>query len=101
MRPAGLAAVRRAEVDGTWASAYAGSATIEVPADLAAALEANAAAQAMFERLSSANRYSVLYRVTTAKRSETRRSRIERFVTMLARGETIHPQSESAHKAKQ
>lgn len=101
MRPAGLAAVRRAEADGTWARAYAGSATVEVPADLAAALEANPAAQAMFERLSSANRYSVLYRVTTAKRSETRRSRIERFVTMLARGETIHPQGEKAPKAKQ
>jgi len=46
MRPAGLAAVRRAEADGTWASAYAGSATMEVPADLAAALEANPAARA-------------------------------------------------------
>ena len=100
MRPAGLAAVRRAEADGTWASAYASSATIEVPADLAAALKANPAAQAMFERLSSANRYAVLYRVTIAKRRETRRSRIERFVTMLARGETIHSQGENAHKAK-
>jgi uncharacterized protein YdeI (YjbR/CyaY-like superfamily) len=101
MRPAGLAAVRRAEADGTWASAYAGSATIEVPADLAAALEANPAAQAMFARLSSANRYAVLYRVTTAKRRETRRSRVERLVTMLARGETIHPQPDNARKAKQ
>jgi uncharacterized protein YdeI (YjbR/CyaY-like superfamily) len=100
MRPGGLAAVRRAETDGTWASAYAGSATIEVPADLAAALGANPAAQAMFERLSSANRYAILYRVTTAKRSETRRSRIERFVTMLARGETLHPQPDAAHKAR-
>lgn len=101
MRPAGLAAVKRAEADGTWASAYAGSATIEVPADLAAALQANPAAQAMFERLSSANRYSVLYRVTTAKRSETRRSRVDRFVTMLARGETPHPQAAHAPKATQ
>lgn len=101
MRPTGLAAVRRAEADGAWAGAYAGSATIEVPADLAAALEANPAAQAMFERLSSANRYALLYRVTTAKRSETRRSRVERFVTMLARGETIHPQPENARRARQ
>jgi hypothetical protein len=31
------------------------------------------------------------YRVTAAKRREARRSRIEQFVTMLARGETIHP----------
>jgi uncharacterized protein YdeI (YjbR/CyaY-like superfamily) len=101
MRPAGLAAVRRAEADGTWASAYPGSATIEVPADLAAALEANPAAHAMFARLNSANRYAVLYRVTTAKRSETRRSRIERFVAMLARGETLHAQPETARKAEE
>lgn len=101
MRPAGLAAVRRAEADGSWAGAYAGSATIEVPDDLAAALEANPAAEAMFARLSRANRYAVLYRVTTAKRSETRRSRIERLVTMLARGETLHPQPEYERTAKQ
>lgn len=99
MRPAGLAAVRRAEADGTWAGAYAGPATIEVPADLAAALEASPAAKAMFARLNSANRYAVLYRVTTAKRSETRRNRIERFVAMLARGETLHPQGEKARTA--
>ncbi len=77
------------------------SATIAVPVDLAAALEANPAAQAMFERLSSANRYVVLYRMTTAKRSETRRSRVERFVAMLARGERTHPQPETARRAWQ
>lgn len=101
MRPAGLAAVRRAEADGTWAAAYAGSATIEVPADLAAALEANPAAQATFSGLNSANRYAVLYRVTTARRRETRRSRIAQLVAMLARGETIHPQHDKASRAKQ
>ncbi len=46
----------------------------------------------MFERLSRQNRYAVLYRVTTAKRPETRQRRIEQFVEMLARGETVHPQ---------
>lgn len=92
MHPAGLAAVEQAKADGRWEGAYAGQATMEVPSDLAAALEARPAAKAMFERLSSANRYSVLYRVTTARRAETRRRRIEQFVAMLARGETIHPQ---------
>jgi uncharacterized protein YdeI (YjbR/CyaY-like superfamily) len=46
----------------------------------------------MFDRLDATNRYAVLYRVTTAKRPETRQRRIEQFVTMLARGETIYPQ---------
>ena len=46
----------------------------------------------MFETLTSRNRYSVLYRIETAKRPETRQRRIEKFVAMLARGETIYPQ---------
>jgi uncharacterized protein YdeI (YjbR/CyaY-like superfamily) len=92
MQPAGLAEVERAKGDGRWAAAYDGSASIEVPDDLASALAANEEAAAMFGRLSSQNRYAVLYRVTTAKRPETRQRRIEQFMEMLARGETIHPQ---------
>ncbi|HEX3518341.1 MAG TPA: YdeI/OmpD-associated family protein [Solirubrobacteraceae bacterium] len=49
----------------------------------------------MFARLSSQNRYAVLYRIHEAKRSDTRTRRIERFVAMLARGETIHPQGKA------
>lgn len=92
MHPAGLAAVAQATSDGRWERAYAGQATMEVPPDLAAALAAIPAALAMFTRLSSANRYSVLYRVTTAKQADTRRRRITDLVAMLARGETPHPQ---------
>jgi uncharacterized protein YdeI (YjbR/CyaY-like superfamily) len=93
MHPAGLEAVARAKKDGRWDAAYAGQATIEVPADLSAALDAEPEAKAMFARLTSQNRYAVLYRIHEAKRSDTRARRIERFVAMLARGETIHPQS--------
>ena len=60
--------------------------------DLAAALRAEPRAQAMFEILTAQNRYAVLYRIDTAKRAETRSRRIEQFVAMLARGETVHPQ---------
>ena len=92
MHPAGAAEVERARADGRWEAAYAGPAGIEVPPDLAAALAAEPKARAMFEILSSQNRYAVLYRIETAKRPETRRRRIEQFVAMLARGETVHPQ---------
>src|SRR5580704_5476598 len=40
MHPAGLEAVASAKDDGRWEAAYAGQATIEVPADLSAALDA-------------------------------------------------------------
>jgi uncharacterized protein YdeI (YjbR/CyaY-like superfamily) len=73
--------------------AYAGSARIEVPPDLAAALAAEPKALAMFEALSSQNRYAILYRLATAKRADTRARRLQQFVAMLARGETIYPQT--------
>jgi uncharacterized protein YdeI (YjbR/CyaY-like superfamily) len=92
MHAAGLAEVERAKADGRWDRAYAGPATIEVPPDLAAALAAVPAAQATFDALNGQNRYSVLYRLTSAKRPETRARRLEQFVAMLERGETIYPQ---------
>ena len=46
----------------------------------------------MFRSLNGANRYAVLYRIENAKRADTRARRIDQFVAMLARGETIHPQ---------
>jgi uncharacterized protein YdeI (YjbR/CyaY-like superfamily) len=96
MHEAGHAEIERAKSDGRWDAAYAGPATIEVPEDLAAALAAEPKAQAMFEVLTKQNRYAVLYRVTTAKRAETRRRRIDEFVAMLARGETPYPQKRRA-----
>jgi uncharacterized protein YdeI (YjbR/CyaY-like superfamily) len=91
MQPPGYEAVERARSDGRWQAAYAGSATIEVPDDLAAALAAEPKAAEMFAQLSRQNRYAILYRLATAKRPETRSRRLAKFVAMLARGETIHP----------
>jgi uncharacterized protein YdeI (YjbR/CyaY-like superfamily) len=92
MHRSGEDQVRQAKADGRWNAAYAGQAGVEVPEDLADALIANPRAQAMFQTLTSANRYSILYRIGSAKKTETRARRIEQFVEMLARGETIHPQ---------
>jgi uncharacterized protein YdeI (YjbR/CyaY-like superfamily) len=93
MHPAGLEAVERAKRDGRWESAYPRQSTIEVPGDLAKALTEEPKASAMFEILTSQNRYAVLYRVHQAKGKDTRARRIEHFVAMLARGETVYPQA--------
>ena len=95
MLPAGEAEVERAQQDGRWEVAYTGSAAIEVPPDLAAALSANPKAQAMFNVLTSQNRYSILFRIGGAKQTATRARRIDQFVAMLERGETLHPQKRS------
>jgi uncharacterized protein YdeI (YjbR/CyaY-like superfamily) len=90
MKPAGLAEIDAAQADGRWAAAYASASAADVPADLQAALDASPEAAAFFATLTGANRYSILYRVTTAKKPETRAKRIATFVAMLERGETLH-----------
>lgn len=95
LKPAGLAVVEQAKEDGRWETAYPGQSGIEVPPDLAGALKAAPAAQAMFEILTSQNRYAILLRIHNAKRPDTRARRIERFIAMLSQGETPHPQRRS------
>jgi uncharacterized protein YdeI (YjbR/CyaY-like superfamily) len=90
MSAAGLEEVSRAKADGRWEAAYAPQSTAEVPADLQAALNKNAKARRMFSELDRVNRYAILYRVHDARKPETRAARIDKFVKMLARGETIH-----------
>jgi uncharacterized protein YdeI (YjbR/CyaY-like superfamily) len=90
MRPAGIAEVERAKADGRWDAAYDGQRTMQVPPDLQAALDADPDAAAYFASLSSQNRYAILFRLHDAKRPETRARRLETFVAMLKRRETIH-----------
>ena len=87
MQPPGLAEVDRAKADGRWEAAYDSHRTATVPVDLRTALDANPEAAALFEILNAANRYSILWRVQTAVRPETRAKRIAMFVAMLGRGE--------------
>ena len=90
MMPAGISEMERAKKDGRWDAAYASQATIEIPPDLQAALDAKPRAARFFATLTSQNRYAILFRVHNAKRAETRARRIADFVAMLERHETIH-----------
>jgi len=90
MRPSGLREVERAKTDGRWASAYASQSKATAPDEFVAALDAKPQAQAFFATLKAAERYAFLYRINTAKTAEKRAMLIEKFVGMLARGETIH-----------
>ncbi len=91
MRPRGLTEVERAQADGRWERAYDAPSTATVPDDLQAALDAVPQARLFFDGLNAANRYAVLHRIQDAKKPETRARRIEKYVGMLARGETIYP----------
>jgi len=92
MRAAGLSEIERAKKDGRWNAAYAPQSTAQVPDDLCAALAKNKEAKSFFETLDSTNRYAILHRIHDAKKPGTRMARIEKYVTMLTEGQTIHPQ---------
>ena len=87
----GLSEVEAAKADGRWARAYR-SKGAEVPADLMAAIDAEPRARRMFDKLSAQNRFALIFRTRNTKTEAGRRRKIESFVEMLKRGETIHPQ---------
>src|SRR6476469_1503550 len=92
MTEPGRAAVEAARADGRWQAAYAGPATRQPPDDLVAAIAEEPDAQAMFEVLTSANRFALIHRVESMKRAESRARKISEMVEMLARGDTLYPQ---------
>lgn len=83
MRERGMGEIELAKADGRWDRAYAGSATIEVPADLTAALEASPAAAVAFASLNSAGRYSVLHPLVSAPNDRVRASRLAKILAKL------------------
>ncbi len=91
MEPPGQSEIDRAKADGRWQRAYDSPAKATVPDDLQAALDASPEATAHFATLNAQNRFAVLYRIQAAVKPETRARRIQEFVALLARGETLHP----------
>lgn len=92
MRPAGRAVIDAAKADGRWERAYAGSAAAQTPADLLAAIAAVPEAQAMYDVLTSQNRYALYFRLSQVTNPQARARRISGFVEQLARHEAPHPQ---------
>ncbi|KRA58464.1 hypothetical protein ASD79_14220 [Caulobacter sp. Root655] len=88
----GLREVEAAKADGRWGRAYGSGKDMKIPDDLQAAIDASPAAKAMLERLSAQNRFALAFRTHNMKTEAGRRKKIETFVAMLERGETIHPQ---------
>ena len=100
MRPQGLAAVAAAKADGRWDRAYDSQREAQAPPDFLAALAKNRKAQAFFETLNRANRYSILWRLQTAKQPETRQKRLHAMIAMLGREESFHPKGPKAESAQ-
>jgi uncharacterized protein YdeI (YjbR/CyaY-like superfamily) len=91
MQPAGIKQIEAAKADGRWDAAYASQKNMEMPEDFQAELNNNPEAKAFFDTLNKTNRFAMYFRITTAKKPETRRARIEKFIEMLTKQEKIYP----------
>jgi uncharacterized protein YdeI (YjbR/CyaY-like superfamily) len=87
----GLREVEAAKADGRWDRAY--KSDMKIPDDLQAAIDAEPKAREMLEKLSAQNRFALAFRTHNMKTEAGRRKKIESFVDMLKRGETIYPQA--------
>ncbi|EJE49552.1 hypothetical protein PMI14_05889 [Acidovorax sp. CF316] len=101
MTPHGLAHVDAAKADGRWDRAYGSGKDLKIPDDLQAAIDAHPQARKMLPTLTEQNRFALAFRVHNLKTEAGRRKKIEAFVEMLARGETIYPQGKKAKEAKE
>ena len=90
LQPSGLEAVKVAKSNGAWDKAYDSSSTFTITKDFQAALKENPKAKQFFETLNRANKYAIYWHLETAKRPETRKARIEKFINMLNKGEKLH-----------
>ena len=82
MTPRGLKAVAVARANGQWDRGYSASAPADLPPDFLAALTAANLPEPSDKR----SRFLITYRLTTAKRPETRHKRIADFIAKLAAG---------------
>jgi uncharacterized protein YdeI (YjbR/CyaY-like superfamily) len=90
----GLSHVEAAKADGRWDNAYGSGKDLKIPPDLQAAIDAEPEAKAMLYRLTEQNRFALAFRMHAIKTQAGRKRRIEAFVEMLRRGETIYPQKQ-------
>ena len=87
MTPAGLKQIEAAKADGRWASAYDSPSTAVPPEDFLRLLETNSEAKAFFATLKKSEIYSIVFRLQTARKPETRERLLAGIVAMLERGE--------------
>ena len=94
----GMRQVEAAQADGRWEAAYAPirkASAAAVPDDLRAAIEAVPRARKTFDVLNRQNLFAITFRTNNMKTPAGRAKKIAELTAMLARGETIVPQSKT------
>ena len=89
----GLKEVDAARGDGRWDRAYGSGKEMKIPSDLQAAIDAEPKAKETLAKLTEQNRFALAFRTHNMKTEAGRKRKIETFVEMLKRGETLYPQT--------
>ncbi len=95
MTPHGQRQIDAARADGRWDSAYApirSTSESTIPDDLLRAIKANPRALKTFQSLNRTNLFALTFRTNNMKTPAGKARKIAALVSMLARGEAIHPQ---------
>jgi len=90
MKPSGLKEMDNAKIDGRWSKAYDSPGNMNIPADFLVKLSKNKKALSFFNSLNRTNKYSISWRLQTAKKPETRLKRMDIILDMLSNGEKFH-----------
>ncbi len=91
MQPAGLAEVKRAKEDGRWQQTYVTQSEAELPEDFVAALQKEPKhVQEFAASLNRSNIFAIYFRLTMAKKPETRERRFQQLLQMLRDGKKLH-----------
>lgn len=89
MRAPGIAQVEAARADGRWDAAYGFGATMDIPPELQAALDADAELRTAYDARPAGQRFAMCFRVHTAKRADTKARRLGIIVDALRSGTPI------------
>ena len=90
MQPSGIKEVEKAKKDGRWERAYDSPGNMEIPDDFLRELSKNKKALEFFDSLNKTNKYTIGWRLQTAKSAESREKRMKEILIMMDKGEKFH-----------
>ena len=90
VKPSGRKEAEKAKTDGRWAKAYDSPGNMVVPDDFIQKISKNKKAFAFFESLNKTNKYTIGWRLQTAKNELTREKRMEEILRMMEQELKFH-----------
>jgi len=87
MTDRGMQEVERAKADGRWEAAYDGPSEMNVPEEFMRELGENPQAKRFFDTLGKTSKYSIAWRLQTAKTEATFKRRLDKIIAMLEAGD--------------